>query len=60
MLWSRRPRPSSVPRITCTYCATPYKWAMNMLGAEILVCADHVDKGLDEFLEIQKAKEVNQ
>lgn len=58
MLWSRRPRPSSVPRITCTYCTTPYKWAMKMFGVEILVCADHVDTGLDEFLKIQEAKEV--
>lgn len=59
MLWNRRPRPSSVPRPECTYCQRPYKWAMKMLGVEIKVCADHVDQGLDEFLMIQKAREMS-
>lgn len=31
---------------------------MKMFGVEILVCADHVDNGLDEFLTIQAVKEV--
>lgn len=45
--------PDRDPNIPCKYCRSPFKWRMHMYKHVIYTCGVHVDKALDEYLEVR-------